>query len=173
MPTYLINEYSFFHSELMSDLDLDLVFENSMQCVERSLSTIHNKFLQWLHGKQQEQDVQYLNELRGLGLVKYSFCRSFASQNIEVHHDKVGRKFTIDVEGHDTAFLKYTQLSSDSVDMYTTVVPTSLEGRGIAKLLANQAFQFARENELSMKLSCWYLAGYLQRHPQPDLKVLE
>jgi len=110
---------------------------------------------------------------RHRGLVKYSFCRSFASQNIEVHHDKVGRKFTIDVEGHDTAFLKYTQLSSDSVDMYTTVVPTSLEGRGIAKLLANQAFQFARENKLSMKLSCWYLAGYLQRHPQPDLKVLE
>ena len=32
----------------------------------------------------------------------------------------------------------------DSVDMYTTVVPSSLEGRGIAKLLANQAFQYAR-----------------------------
>ena len=60
-----------------------------MQCVERSLSTTHNKFLQWLHGKQQEHHVQYFNELRGLGLVKYSFCRSFASQNIEVHHDKV------------------------------------------------------------------------------------
>lgn len=92
---------------------------------------------------------------------------------MEVHHDKVSRQFTIDIEGHETAFLKYRQINRDSVDMYTTVVPSSLEGRGIAKLLANQAFQYARDNKLSMKLSCWYLSGYLKRHPQPDLKVLE
>lgn len=103
------------------------------------------------------------------------FCRrmSQTSHNIVVVHNKERLEFTIDLEGHDSAYLKYRPLSSDGVDMYTTVVPRSLEGRGIAKLLAIQAFSFAREEDLKIKLSCWYLAGYLNRHPQPGLKVIE
>jgi predicted GNAT family acetyltransferase len=96
-----------------------------------------------------------------------------AQTGTTVLHNKGERIFTIEVEGHQPAFLKYKQISSDSLDLWTTVVPRSLEGKGIAKLLANEAFAFAREEDLQVKLSCWYLAGYLKRHPQPDLKIIE
>jgi len=92
--------------------------------------------------------------------------------NITVKHTQADRTFTIDIKDHDTAFLKYSEIDSGSIDLYTTVVPRSLEGKGIAKLLANAAFNFARENDLKIKPSCWYIDGYLKRHPQRDLKVI-
>lgn len=90
-----------------------------------------------------------------------------------VKHNKGEMKFIIEVEGHEPAFLKYKQISSDSLDLWTTVVPRSLEGKGIAKLLANEAFDFARENDYKIKLSCWYLDGYIQRHPRPELQIIK
>ena len=71
----------------------------------------------------------------------------------------------------EVAFLKYRYLDPDhsAVEMFTTVVPTSLGGRGIAKILADEAFDWAVENELKMKLTCWYLSGYLRRHPRDDV----
>ncbi len=54
-------------------------------------------------------------------------------------------------------------VDSDTIDMYSTYVPSSLEGRGIGKLLADQAFQLAKERGLTIRPTCWYLAGYLRR----------
>lgn len=51
------------------------------------------------------------------------------------------------------------------LDLYHTEVPPACEGRGIGKLLANEAFEYCSANGLKMKLSCWYLKGYLERHP--------
>jgi len=92
--------------------------------------------------------------------------------SITVQHSQEEKKFTIDIKDHDTAFLRYKEIDRSSIDIYTTVVPSSLEGRGIAKLLANAAFNFAREKDLKIKPSCWYIDGYLKRHPQTDLKVI-
>ena len=36
--------------------------------------------------------------------------------------------------------------------MYTTVVPDSLGGRGVAKLLADEAFDFAVKEQVLLKL---------------------
>ena len=93
------------------------------------------------------------------------------------------------------------------VTMYTTVVPDSLGGRGVAKLLADEAFDFAvkeqvllkpcwviwidhhdhmqifkpswcyqawykRFVQVGLKLTCWYLSGYLKRHPRVDVSQL-
>ena len=67
------------------------------------------------------------------------------------------------------AYLRYRYVTPTCVNMYTTVVPTTLEGKGVAKLLANAAFDWAVENKLNMHLSCWYLAGYIKRHPREDV----
>lgn len=102
--------------------------------------------------------------------------RGLATQptaDLEVEHDKTARVFFIDMEDHGLAYLKYKKISTDTLDMYSTVVPKSAEGQGIGKVLADEALQFARENNFGVKLTCWYLAGYLQRHPQPDIKVVE
>jgi predicted GNAT family acetyltransferase len=49
------------------------------------------------------------------------------------------------------------------MDIYSTNVPGSLEGRGLGKLLADEAFQLAKERGLTIRPTCWYIAGYLRR----------
>ena len=84
--------------------------------------------------------------------------------------------FSLAVPGHEVAFLKYRSYldttGQPAVEMFTTVVPPSLGGRGVAKILADEAFDWAVENELKMKLTCWYLSGYLQRHPRESVSKL-
>ena len=58
------------------------------------------------------------------------------------------------------------------MDLYSTVVPPQFEGKGIGKILAKEAFQHCRENNLKMKLTCWYLDGYLKRNPDPEISKL-
>ena len=40
--------------------------------------------------------------------------------------------------------IHYIELFSEELDLYTTVVPPSLEGNGVAKVLTKAALQFAR-----------------------------
>ena len=92
----------------------------------------------------------------------------------EVDHDEDRHMFIISTPGHDNSFLEYEPASSDprSVDMFETFVPPSLRGRGVAKLLADAAFDWAVKNSVRVKLSCWYLEGHLKRHPRPDVEKL-
>merc|ERR1719352_951544 len=78
-----------------------------------------------------------------------------------VLHSTSDLEFTITFPTQTPAYLRYRYTTPSSVTMYTTVVPPSLEGRGVAKLLANAAFDWAVEQNLELQLTCWYLAGYL------------
>jgi len=91
------------------------------------------------------------------------------SSNPPVLHSASDLEFSISFPSHAPAYLKYRYITPTSVNMYTTVVPSTLEGKGVAKLLANAAFDWAVENKLEMKLTCWYLAGYLKRNPRDDV----
>ena len=68
------------------------------------------------------------------------------------------------------------------VTMYTTVVPDSLGGRGVAKLLADEAFDFAVKEQVLLK-PCWVIwidhHDHMQifkpswcYHFKPDIKYL-
>ena len=92
----------------------------------------------------------------------------------KVVHSEAEKMFSICVEEHEAAYLRYRYLDPalTKVEMFTTVVPPSLGGRGVAKLLADDAFNWAVENEKKLKLTCWYLTGYLERHPRDDVTRL-
>ena len=62
------------------------------------------------------------------------------------------------------AYLRYVPLNQ-GLDLRSTVVPPAFEGQGIAKILAKAAFDHCAQNGLKMRLTCWYLDGYLKRHP--------
>ena len=94
------------------------------------------------------------------------------SDRPSVIHSETEHMFSLNYEGHETAYLKYRYLNHKMVDMFTTQVPSSLGGQGVAKILAEAAFSWAVENDLKMKLSCWYLSGYLKRHPREDVQKL-
>ena len=90
-----------------------------------------------------------------------------------VVHTSDRKVFSLETPGHEAAFLEY-ELDPDTgtVDMFETFVPPSLRGKGVAKRLADAAFSWAVDNKMKMRLSCWYLAGYLERHPRDDVQCL-
>ena len=98
-------------------------------------------------------------------------CSQEVPAAMTVTHSTEKQMFSIAVAGHEDSYLKYRYLDTQQreVEMFTTVVPPSLGGRGVAKLLADDAFTWAVENGLKMKLTCWYLSGYLRRHPRDDV----
>jgi len=100
-----------------------------------------------------------------------SKLKQLSSQDVK--HLKEINEFQICVPGHEPAYLRYHNKSSDEIDLYTTVVPASMEGNGVAKLLAIAALQFARDENLPVRPSCWYVDGYLARHPVAGLTVLK
>jgi len=50
------------------------------------------------------------------------------------------------------AFLRYLEISDGKLNLYTTVVPSEFEGQGIAKVLANAAFEYCHQNNLEVIL---------------------
>jgi len=82
------------------------------------------------------------------------------------------REFRLVADGGQEAVLRYRQAGPGRVELYTTQVPASLAGKGVAKLLADAAFDWAVSEEQKLELSCWYLTGYLQRHPREDVLAL-
>ena len=65
------------------------------------------------------------------------------------------------------SFEEQSDKEGKTINLLSTNVPKIYEGRGIAKLLANAAFEYCANHELQMKLTCWYLEGYLKRNPNP------
>lgn len=106
--------------------------------------------------------------------MRFPCSQDSPSDTMAVTHSKTEEMFSISVPGHETAFLRYRYLQTDprAVEMFTTVVPPSLGGRGVGKLLADDAFNWALDNDIKMKLTCWYLSGYLQRHPREEIVKL-
>ena len=52
------------------------------------------------------------------------------------------------------------------VHMTHTLVPSSLEGRGIAAALVNAAMVWAQAEGLKIDPVCSYVRAYLKRHPE-------
>ncbi|EDV26219.1 uncharacterized protein TRIADDRAFT_56094 [Trichoplax adhaerens] len=74
---------------------------------------------------------------------------------------------------NDKAVLQYSLAQNEGViDMLHTGVPPRFRGMGVAKLLAQTAFDYALQNRFKMKLSCWYLAEYLQKNPKREYEEL-
>jgi predicted GNAT family acetyltransferase len=64
-----------------------------------------------------------------------------------------------------TAKLDY-HLAGDTITFTHTGVPTVLEGRGIGSALVKTGLEYARNNNLKVRSLCWFVSGYIQRHPE-------
>jgi uncharacterized protein len=86
------------------------------------------------------------------------------SEKLEARHDIVASRFEIQVRNH-VAVLEYSQ-RGDIITFTHTGVPAELEGRGIGSQLARAGLEYARENSLKVVPRCWFVAGYIERHPE-------
>lgn len=89
---------------------------------------------------------------------------------VEVIHNEADNRFEATVEGH-LSIAAY-ELSDKTITFTHTEVPEELGGRGIAKVLAEQALAYARNNDLAVVPECPFFSTFIKRHPeyQPLLK---
>ena len=93
----------------------------------------------------------------------------------EVQHEQGNNQFVIKLEGAD-AVLQYLPRGK-TMDMTYTYVPVAYRGKGLADKLCQAAFEYAKQNSLTVIPSCPYIGlTYLRRHPEYHAlveKVLE
>ncbi len=64
--------------------------------------------------------------------------------------------------GHQEAVLEYVVSPTGKIDFFRTFVPDEHRGQGIAAALADAGLAWARERELEVEASCWYVAARLR-----------
>jgi predicted GNAT family acetyltransferase len=84
--------------------------------------------------------------------------------DLPVTHNTDLNRFEAQLNGH-TAELTY-QMSGNTIIFTHTGVPSALEGQGIGGLLVKAGLEYARENKLKVQALCWFVNGYIQRHPE-------
>ena len=90
--------------------------------------------------------------------MEFTVTNNVNQQQFEVHTD--GELAVLQYRFHDKLlWLMHTE------------VPKSLEGHGIASLLAHDALEWAKANDIRVKVLCPFVAVYLKRHPEYNVIV--
>ncbi len=79
-------------------------------------------------------------------------------------HNETHMRFEIH-EGDETAFLEF-RFHDHKIALMHTLVPSSMEGKGIASALAQYAFAYAKEQQKPVMVYCSYVLSFLKRHPE-------
>lgn len=83
----------------------------------------------------------------------------------KVQHDAEAGLFKIDVDG-EVVHLDYVMRDEHTMDTTYTYTPPDLRGRGLASRVVGSAMEYAQGRGLRVVPSCWYVAGWIARHPE-------
>ena len=86
------------------------------------------------------------------------------AKELNVIHNTEQKRFEVHLDSH-IAELDY-RLIGNTIIFTHTGVPTPLEGRGIGSILVKTGLEYAKENNLKIQSTCWFVDGYLQRHKE-------
>ena len=78
----------------------------------------------------------------------------------DIDHDRI--EMTI---GDQTAFLTY-RLKQTALSLIHTEVPPALRGKRIGDALADAVLSYAKEQGLTVKPYCPFVASFISRHPE-------
>jgi uncharacterized protein len=82
----------------------------------------------------------------------------------EVDHNHENQRFEIAIDGHQ-AVLSY-MLNGNLIIFTHTNVPPAIEGRGIGSKLVETGLDYARENGLRVRSTCWFVSKYIRHNPE-------
>jgi predicted GNAT family acetyltransferase len=82
----------------------------------------------------------------------------------EVINDLQGSRFVLDVEGNEV-YVLYAE-DNDVIDLYSTYTPPKLRGQGLAEKVVLAAFEYAKEKNLKVIPSCWYVRSFINKHTE-------
>jgi len=80
-----------------------------------------------------------------------------------VEHGETGSRFVVRFDD-DEAELAYTMVGPKLIDLQHTYVPPSARGKGVAEVLAEAAFDYARQRGYRVVPSCPFVRMWLRRH---------
>ncbi len=81
-----------------------------------------------------------------------------------ITHNENRKRFEISADGK-TAYVKYDLFDGGIAYMHT-IVPSELEGKGIASALAKYVLDYAADNNLKVKPYCPFINAYIDKHPE-------
>jgi predicted GNAT family acetyltransferase len=84
---------------------------------------------------------------------------------MDIRHDTDSHRFIGDTPS-GAAVLAYTPAGEDTLELYSTYVPAAERGRGLGGQLVRAAVTYARERNLRIIPTCWYVADWIRIHPE-------
>ena len=82
----------------------------------------------------------------------------------DIRNNTASHRYELDVEGQ-TAIVAYN-LTGPNLMITETLVPTALEGRGIASRMARHVVDDARARGLVILPVCTFFGHFFQKHPE-------
>jgi predicted GNAT family acetyltransferase len=82
----------------------------------------------------------------------------------KVIHKPESNRFEIHEDGR-VAYVEY-YIHDGALDILHTIVPMSLENRGIGSALVKGAYDWAQTEGLEPMATCYFAAAWLKRHPE-------
>lgn len=84
---------------------------------------------------------------------------------LTVTHRPEASRFEAEPRPRQWALCSYRRQGNVLV-LHHTEVPPALQGQGIAAMLVAAALRWAREQGLTVRPACSYVAAYMRRHPE-------
>lgn len=78
-----------------------------------------------------------------------------------ISHHQDDQRFVIELANDEDAVLEYRFIDATHIDFTRTYIPPSMRGKGIARELVNHGLNWAREQQLHIHASCWYVKRIL------------
>lgn len=85
--------------------------------------------------------------------------------DIQLEHLAAAHEFRLSAP-YDGAVVRYNDTKPGIRDLFSTFVPTDLRGEGVAGRLVKGVLDHARAHDLKVVPSCWYVARYIDNHPE-------
>lgn len=86
------------------------------------------------------------------------------TKDINVIHNVKRKQFEIHIDSQVSELAYY--LNGNIIIFTHTGVPPALEGQGLGSRLVKAGLQYARDNNLKVESMCWFVSGYIERHPE-------
>lgn len=81
----------------------------------------------------------------------------------DVLNDKRGSRFFMEVDGMEV-YVLYAE-DKETIELYSTYTPPQLRGNRLAEKVVRFALDYAKEKNLKVIPSCWYVRRFLERYP--------
>lgn len=88
----------------------------------------------------------------------------------EIINDTQGNRFVFEVEGYEV-YVLYAE-DKETLDLYSTYTPPELRGKGLAEKVVLAAFDYAKEKNLIVIPSCWYVRRFLEKNTEYQDQVI-